>query len=49
MALRASLLGALTVWSAGRAGVKIEAVLLSYVFALLAMMLILDFRYFKAQ
>lgn len=49
MALRAAVLGALAVWGWGRRGVSFEALLLSYVFALLAMLLTLEFRHLRLK
>ena len=47
MALRAGVLAALMIWSWGRAGVSVEALLASYVFGLLAMLLTMETRYLK--
>jgi hypothetical protein len=49
MLLRAVVLLALAVCTYGRPGTSFEAVLLSYVFALLALMLTLEMRHFKIQ
>ncbi len=49
MALRAAVLGALAVWGYGRTTVTLEALLLSYVFALLALMLTLEMRHLKIR
>lgn len=47
MALRAAVLLGLAVWGYGRDGVGLEALLLSYVFALLALLLTLEFRHLR--
>jgi hypothetical protein len=49
MVLRAALLLTLVVWGYGRKTVTLETLLLSYVFALLALMLTLEMRHFKIQ
>jgi hypothetical protein len=49
MALRAAVLLALAFWAYARPGTSLHAVLLSYVFALLALMLTLEMRHFKIQ
>jgi hypothetical protein len=49
MILRAALLLALVVWGYGRKTVTLETLLLSYVFALLALMLTLEMRHFKIR
>jgi hypothetical protein len=49
MALRAATLGLLAAWGWERAGVSIEALLVSYVFALLAMLLTLELRYLRLR
>lgn len=48
-ALRALVLAALAAWGWKRAGVSMEALLLSYVFTLLAMLLTLEFRYLRLR
>jgi hypothetical protein len=47
MALRGAALVGLMVWSWGRAGVSVEALLVSYVFGVLAMLLTMETRYLK--
>lgn len=47
MFLRAAVLGALAVWGYGRTGVSFEPLLLSYVFALLALLLTLEIRHLR--
>ena len=47
MALRGAALAGLMAWSWGRAGVSVEALLLSYVFGVLAMLLTMETRYLK--
>lgn len=49
MVLRAGVLAALAVWGYGRESVSFEALLLSYVFALLALLLTLEMRHLKIQ
>jgi len=48
-ALRALVLAALFFWGWKRAGVSMEALLLSYVFTLLAMLLTLEYRYLRLR
>jgi len=48
-ALRAMVLAVLAVWGWGRSGVSIEALLLTYVLTLLAMLLTLEFRYLRLR
>ncbi|MFI5349584.1 MAG: hypothetical protein ACHQ2Z_08580 [Elusimicrobiota bacterium] len=47
MALRAAALAGLMSWSWRRADVSVEALLLSYVFGVLAMLLTMETRYLK--
>lgn len=47
MALRAAVLGVLAAWGYGRSGVTFEALLLSYVFVLLALLLTLEMRHLR--
>lgn len=47
MALRAATLGGLAAWAWGRESVTVESVLLSYVFALLALLLTLETRHLR--
>lgn len=49
MVLRAVTLGALAVWGYRRAAVSFEGLLLSYVFALLALLLTLEMRHLKIK
>jgi len=49
MVLRFVVLTALAVWSYARPGTSLEAVLLSYVFALLALLLTLEMRHLKIR
>ncbi len=49
MVLRAAVLAALAVWSYRRASVSFEAVLLSYVFALIALLMTLEMRHLKIR
>jgi hypothetical protein len=49
MALRAGVLGVLAMWGYGRSGLSLEALLLSYVFALLALLLTLEMRHLKIR
>ncbi|MDO8757284.1 MAG: hypothetical protein Q7J64_04685 [Elusimicrobiota bacterium] len=49
MALRAGILLALAVWGYGRKTVSIEGLLLSYVFALLALLLTLEMRHLRIR
>ncbi|MBI4060259.1 MAG: hypothetical protein HY403_02395 [Elusimicrobia bacterium] len=49
MVLRAGVLGALAWWGLGRAAVAFEVLLLSYVCALLALLLTLEMRHFKIR
>lgn len=49
MALRAFALAGLAFWGYGRESVQFEALLLSYVFALLALLLTLEMRHFKIK
>ena len=49
MVLRAVTLGALAVWGYRRASVSFEGLLLSYVFALLALLLTLEMRHLKIK
>jgi hypothetical protein len=49
MALRASALGALAVWGYGKKILSFEALLLSYVFALLVLLLTLELRHFRIK
>lgn len=49
MFLRACVLLALAVWAYKRPGTSLEAVLLSYVFALLALLLTLEMRHLKIK
>lgn len=47
MALRAGVLTGLALWGWKRTGVSMDALLLSYVFGLLAMLLTLEFRHLR--
>jgi hypothetical protein len=47
MAVRAAALAGLMFWSWGRADVSVEALLLSYVFGVLTMLLTMETRYLK--
>ncbi len=47
MALRAAVLGLLAAWGYGRETWSLEALLLSYVFALLALLLTLELRHLR--
>jgi len=49
MVLRAGVLAALAVWGYGRESVSFEGLLLSYVFALLALLLTLEMRYLRIK
>lgn len=49
MVLRAGVLGILAVWGYERTAVSFEALLLSYVFALLALLLTLEMRHLKIR
>ena len=49
MALRAAALAGLMAWSWRRADVSVEALLLSYVFGALAMLLTMETRYLKLR
>lgn len=49
MVLRAGVLAALAAWGYGRASVSFETLLLSYVFALLALLLTLELRHFRIR
>jgi hypothetical protein len=49
MAVRAAALAALMAWSWRREGVSVEALLLSYVFGVLAMLLMMETRYFRVR
>jgi hypothetical protein len=49
MVLRAGVLMALAAWGYKRAGLSFEALLLSYVFALLALLLTLEMRHLKIR
>jgi len=49
MTLRASTLGALAVWGYEREGIAFEALLLSYVFGLLALLLTLELRHLRIR
>lgn len=49
MGLRAAALAALMAWSWRREGVSVEALLLSYVFGVLAMLLTMEMRELKAR
>lgn len=49
MAVRAGALGALTVWGYGREGLSLEALLLSYVFAVLVLLLTLELRHLRIR
>lgn len=49
MVLRAGMLGALAVWGYRRTSVSFEGLLLSYVFALLALLLTLEMRHLKIK
>ncbi|MEK7383895.1 MAG: hypothetical protein AAB262_11515 [Elusimicrobiota bacterium] len=48
-ALRALVLAALAAWGWRRTGVSMEALLLSYVFTLLALLLTLEFRHLRLR
>lgn len=47
MFLRAAVLAGLAVWGYGRQGTALETLLISYVFALLALLLTLEFRHLR--
>jgi len=47
MGLRAAVLGVLTVWGYRRESVSLDALLLSYVFALIALLLTLETRHLR--
>jgi hypothetical protein len=49
MALRVAALGGLMVFSWSHEGVSVDALLLSYVFAVLAMLLTMETRYLKVR
>lgn len=49
MALRAAVLGALAVWGYRRESVSLDALLISYVFALIALLLTLEFRHLRVR
>ena len=49
MALRAFTLGGLAVWGYGKRTLSFETLLLSYVFALLALLLTLELRHFRIK
>ena len=49
MVLRAAVLSALAFWAYGKVGLSFEAVLLSYVFMLLASLLTLELRHLKIR
>ncbi|MBI2385506.1 MAG: hypothetical protein HYV14_05765 [Elusimicrobia bacterium] len=49
MVLRAGVLGALAVWGYGRESLSFEALLLSYVFALLALLMTLEMRHLRIK
>jgi len=49
MAVRAAVLAALAVWAYGKDGLSFEAVLISYVFALMALLLTLEMRHLKIR
>ena len=49
MILRVGVLAALAVWGYRRTAVSLEALLLSYVFALLALLLTLEMRHLKIR
>lgn len=49
MALRAFALGGLAFWGHGQTNLSLETLLLSYVFALLALLLTLELRHFKIK
>ena len=49
MALRVAVLGALAVWGYRRETVSLDALLISYVFALLALLLSLEFRHLRVK
>ena len=49
MAVRAAALAALMAWSWRREGASVEALLLSYVFGVLALLLTMETRYLKAR
>ncbi len=49
MALRAGVLVALTVWGYGRESVSLNALLVSYVFVLIALLLSLELRHLRVK
>ena len=49
MVLRAGVLGALAAWGYGRESVSFEVLLLSYVFALLALLMTLEMRHLRIK
>ncbi len=49
MALRAGVLATLALWGFRRVAVSLDALLISYVFALLALLLSFDFRYLRVR
>lgn len=49
MILRAGVLAALAVWGHGREAVSFEGLLLSYVFALLALLMTLEMRHLRIK
>jgi hypothetical protein len=49
MVMRAGLMFALAAWAYGRAGVSLEALLLSYAFGLIGLLLTLEMRYFRIK
>lgn len=49
MVLRAGVLAALAVWGYGRESASFEALLLSYVFALLALLMTLEMRHLRIK
>ena len=49
MVLRAGVLGSLALWGYGRGSVSFEVLLLSYVFALLALLMTLEFRHLRIK
>lgn len=49
MALRAAVLGALTVWGYRKSFVSLDALLISYVFALIGLLLTLEFRHLRVK
>jgi hypothetical protein len=49
MVLRAGVLAALAVWAYGKDGLSFEVVLISYVFALMALLLTLEMRHLKIR